>query len=59
LAKSLPHIAGHLVEQGPFAVHDFVVRKGQDEIFGEGVNEPECQVVVMELTMDRVLRNID
>lgn len=37
VGKSLPHVAGHLVEQRSFAVDHFVMREGQDEILTEGV----------------------
>ena len=41
-----------------FAVHHLVVRQRQDEILGEGVEQPEGQLVVMIVAMDRILLHV-
>src|SRR5437868_12990815 len=58
IGKLLPRIAGHFVEQGIFAVHDFVVREGQNEIFAERVDERKSNFVVFVLAVDRISRKI-
>src|SRR5260370_402117 len=54
VGELLPHIAGHFVEKGVFAVDDFVVREGKKEIFGEGVEKGERELVVLVLAMNGV-----
>ena len=39
IGELLPQVAGHFVEERIFSVHDFVVGEGEEEIFGEGVEE--------------------
>src|SRR5215475_11539015 len=41
ICELLPHIAGHLVKQRIFSVDDFIMRKGQHEIFSECVDQRE------------------
>jgi len=50
----LPHVAGHFMEEGAFAVDDFVVGEGQEEIFREGVEEGEGEFVLVEFAVDGV-----
>ena len=58
IGKTLPAVARHFADQRSFAVDDFVVRKRQDEILGERVEQPEGHVVVMVLAMDRILGHV-
>src|SRR5437764_295286 len=58
IGELLPHVAGHFVEKGVFAVDDFVVGEGEKEIFGEGVKKGKGEFVVLVLAMDRVVRKI-
>ncbi len=58
VGKSLPEVARHLVEQRPLAVHDLVVREGQNKVFTERINHAECQRAVLVFAMDRVLREV-
>ena len=39
VGELLPKIARHFVQQRVFAMDDFIVGKGQNEIFAEGVDE--------------------
>ena len=55
VGELLPFVARHLVDQRALAVHHFVVRDRQHEIFGEGVQQAEGDVVVVILAVDRVL----
>src|ERR1700692_2825839 len=41
VSELLPHVAGHFVEQGIFAVNDFIVGERQHEVFGEGIYQRE------------------
>src|SRR6476661_4047363 len=41
VGKALPAIAGHLADQRPFPVDDFVVRQRQNEVLGKGVEQAE------------------
>ena len=45
IGELLPEVAGHFVEEGIFAVDDFVVGEGQNEIFGEGVEKREGELL--------------
>ena len=47
-------VARMLVDEGAFAVDDFIVRDGQDEVLGEGVEEGEGQTVVVVLPTETV-----
>ena len=58
IGELLPHVAGHFVKKRVLAVDDFVVREGQDEIFGEGVKKREGQLVVLVAPEDRILGKI-
>ena len=52
VGEFLPVVAGHFLEQRAFAVHDFVVRERQDEIFVEGVEHGERQLAVVVLAVE-------
>src|SRR3989454_12740155 len=56
IGELLPEVAGHFVEKRVFAVHDFVVGKGEEEILGEGVEEGESELIVLVFAMDGVVR---
>src|SRR5260221_14742130 len=58
ISELLPHIAGHLVEKRIFAVDDFVVGERQNEIFGEGIEEGKSELVLVEFTVNGILREI-
>ncbi len=49
-----PEIARHFVKQRIFAVDDFVVREGKEEIFTEGVEKRERELVVLVLAVDGI-----
>src|SRR6266403_1662654 len=52
IGELLPHVAGHFVEERIFPMDDFIVREGKLEIFGEGVEKGEGELVVFVLAMD-------
>ena len=54
----LPHVAGHLVDHRPLAVHHFVVRERQDEVLAVGVDHREGDLVVVPLAVDRILLGV-
>ena len=54
IGELLPHVAGHFVEERVFAVDDFVVGEGQDEIFGECVEQGKGELVLLVFAVDRV-----
>src|SRR5690606_1167187 len=54
----LPRVSWHLVEEGPLAVHDFVMRERQHEVLGERVEKAEGEVVLVIAAVDRVLREV-
>src|SRR6266487_1794140 len=56
ISELLPEVAGHFVEKRVFAVDDFVVREGKQEILCEGVEEGKSELVVLIFAMDRVVR---
>ena len=58
IGELLPEVAGHLVQQRPLAVHDLVVRQGQDEVLAEGVDHAEGERAVLVLAVDRVLGDV-
>ena len=58
IGELLPHIAGHFVEKGIFAVDDFVVGEGEKEIFGEGIKKGKGEFVVLVLAMNRVVGKV-
>ena len=58
IGELLPHIAGHFVEKGVFAVDDFVVGEGEKEIFGEGIKKGKGEFVVLVLAMNRVVGKV-
>ena len=58
VGKALPVVAGHAAEDRALAVHDFVMRQRQDEIFRERVVQAEQDVAVMVLAVDRILADV-
>src|SRR6266496_767470 len=56
IGELLPEVAGHFVKERVFAVDDFVVREGKQEIFCEGVEKRKSELVVLVFAMDRVVR---
>ena len=58
IGKALPVVARHAAEDRALAVHDFVVRQRQDEIFRKRVVQAEQDVAVMMLAMDRILADV-
>ena len=54
----LPFVAGHLAQQRAFAVHHFVVRQRQHEVFAERVNQTEGHGVVMPAPVHGILVHI-
>ena len=58
VGKSLPLVAGHFVEQRPLPVHHFIVRKHQDEIFIESIEEPECNLVLVKAAVDWIMAEV-
>ena len=58
IGELLPHVAGHFVEERVFAVDDFVVRKGKEKIFGEGVEQRKSELIVFVFAMDGIVREI-
>ena len=58
VGELLPAIPRHLAEQGAFAVHHFVVRDGQNEIFRKRVKEAEGQKIMMIAAMNGVLAHV-
>ena len=58
VGELLPVVAGHLRDERPLSVHDFVVRQGQDEVLGEGINHAERQLVLMVLAVDGLVPQV-
>ena len=58
VGEALPGITRHSSEQRALAVHDFIMRDGQYEVFAERVHEAKCQLVLMVSAMNRVTRDI-
>src|SRR5260370_4661899 len=54
-----PEVAGHFVKERVFAVDDFVVREGKQEIFCEGIEKRKSELVVLVFAMDGVVRKKD
>ncbi len=54
IGELLPQIAGHFVKERIFAVDDFIVRKGKNEIFAEGVDQGKSDFVVFVLAVDGI-----
>jgi hypothetical protein len=54
VGELLPVVAGHLREQRPLAVHDFVVREREDEVLRERIDHREGQLVVVVAPVDRL-----
>ena len=55
VGELLPLVARHAAGERPLAVHDLVVRQGQDEVLVERVKEPERQQIVVKSPVHRVL----
>src|SRR5918993_4311721 len=58
VGELLPLVTWHLVYEGALAVHDLVVREGQDEVLVEGVDEGERDLIVVVLAVDWVLGHV-
>jgi hypothetical protein len=58
VGELLPQVARHLVEQRALPVHDLVVREGEHEVFVEGVDQAERQLVVVILAMHRIVPHV-
>ncbi len=58
VGKLLPHVARHFVEQRVFAMDDFVVGKGEKEIFRECVKQGKSELVVFVLAMNGIVGKI-
>ena len=54
IGEALPAVARHLADQRALAVHHLVMAQRQDEVFVEGVEQAEGQIVVMIFAVDRV-----
>ena len=54
IGELLPEVARHFVEERVFAVNDFVVGKGENEIFAEGIDQRKSDFVVFVLTIDGI-----
>ncbi len=58
VGELLPVVSGHLAQQRPLTVHDFIMRKGQDKVFREGVQHAKGQSVVMKPAVNRFLAHV-
>ena len=58
IGEFLPSIARHAAENRAFAVHHLVMAQRQHEIFVEGIQQSEGQIVVMIAPVDRVLAHV-
>src|SRR5437763_12127110 len=58
VGKALPVVPGHPPEYRTFAVHDFIMRQRQDEMFRKRVVQAEQDVTVMIFTVDWILADI-
>ena len=54
VGELLPVVTGHPAEQRPFPVHHLVMRERQQELLGEDVHEPERELPVVPLPVDRI-----
>ena len=54
IGELLPEVARHFVEERVFAVNDFVVGKGKNEIFAEGVDQRKGDLVVFVFAIDGI-----
>ena len=54
VGELLPVIAGHLREESPFAVHDFIVRQRQNKVLREGVHHAEREFILVERAVEQV-----
>src|SRR6266446_2817874 len=58
VGELLPHIAWHFVEKRVFAVDDFVVGEGEQEILGGGVKKRKGEFVVLIFAMNGIVGKI-
>src|SRR5262245_47665736 len=58
IGKALPVITGHFVEQRSLSVHHFIVRKHQDEVLSEGIEEPERNLILMKRAVDGIVAEV-
>src|SRR5262245_45883221 len=54
LRKLLLHSPWHLVQERTLHVHNFVVRKRQDEVFAPCVNQPKSERVMVSCAKKRI-----
>src|SRR6185295_20158442 len=52
IGKALPFVPWHFVEQRPFSVHHFVVRKHQHEVFIKSIEESKRNLILMKESVD-------
>ena len=58
IRETLPEVPRHLINQGTFDVHDLVMGKWQDKVFGVSIHQRECNIVVMVTPVDWVHMHI-
>ena len=58
IGELLPRVTGHFVKKRIFSMDDFVVGERKKEIFSEGVEKRECELVVFVFTVDRIVGKI-
>ena len=58
IGEALPVIARHAAKERKFAVHDFVMRDRQDEIFRKRVDQAKGHLVVMVASVDRIFLHV-
>jgi len=58
IGEALPVISGHTADERTLAVHNFVMRQGQNEIFRERILQTKQDIAVMVVAMDRILADV-
>src|SRR5262245_9052461 len=56
--EPLPVVAGHSAEERAFAMNDFIVRKGQNEILVVMIQHRESEIVLMIFSVNRFVAEI-
>ncbi len=59
VGEALPGIARHFIQQRPFAVDDFVMGEGEDEVFAVAVQHAEGQIVLVVPAMYGILGHVE
>ena len=54
----LPAVPGHLLNEGTFAVHDFIVTEDEDVVLVIGIDHREGRLAVVVLAMDRLVAHV-